>query len=96
MRIRENDRHSGPLGQRDEGPAEFLGGFDLVFGGLLLLRPDDFLRHIGGRTSCRQPTLILRGLAFSAFGSTRVITPSFMSAAIFPCSIVLEIWKLRA
>jgi len=51
----------------------------------LLRRPSSF----------RQLTLILRGFAFSAFGKTNVITPSFSSALILPCSSLLEIWKLR-
>ena len=38
-----------------------------------------------------QLTLIRRGIAFSAFGSTSVITPSFSSALIPSCSILLEI-----
>ena len=38
-----------------------------------------------------QLTLIRRGIAFSAFGSTSVITPSFNSALIPSCSILLEI-----
>jgi hypothetical protein len=36
-----------------------------------------------------------RGFAFSAFGSTSVITPSFSSALMPSWSILLEIWKLR-
>ena len=45
--------------------------------------------------SLDQLSLILRGFAVSAFGSTNVITPSFSSALIPLCSILLEIWKLR-
>jgi len=43
-----------------------------------------------------QFTLILRGFAFSALGSTRVMTPSLSSALIPSCSILLESRKLRA
>ncbi len=50
---------------------------------------------LGPPLSFRQLTLILRGFAFSAFGKTNVITPSFSSALILPCSNLLEIWKLR-
>jgi hypothetical protein len=42
-----------------------------------------------------QPILILRGLASSTLGSTSVNTPSFISALIFPCSILFDSEKLR-
>ena len=43
------------------------------------------------KLSFGQLTLIRRGIAFSAFGSTSVITPSLSSALIPSCSILLEI-----
>jgi hypothetical protein len=46
---------------------------------------------LGRPSSFRQLTVILRGFAFSAFGKTSVITPSFSSALILPCSNLLEI-----
>ena len=45
----------------------------------------------GPKLSFGQLTLIRRGIAFSAFGSTSVITPSLSSALIPSCSILLEI-----
>ena len=50
----------------------------------------------GARTILRYSTCILRGLACSAFGSTIVTTPSFISALILLWSILFEISKLRA
>jgi hypothetical protein len=49
-----------------------------------------------GRDAPAQLTAILRGLAFSALGSTKVMTPSFSSALMPSWSILLESWKLRA
>jgi hypothetical protein len=40
--------------------------------------------------------LILRAFAFSALGSTSVMTPSLSAALIASCSILLESRKLRA
>jgi hypothetical protein len=57
-------------------------------------RPDGATAPFGAVLD--QLTLILRGFALSTFGSTKVITPSLSSALISPCSILLEIWKLRA
>ena len=62
------------------------------------LQLDDLLQRRIRNSRAGQPklsfgqlTLIRRGIAFSAFGSTSVITPSLSSALIPSCSILLEI-----
>jgi putative transposase len=45
---------------------------------------------------CHQFTAIRRGFTSAAFGKTKVMMPSFISALILLCSILLEIWKLLA
>ena len=54
------------------------------------------ISHQTSSAVLNQLILILRGFAFSAFGRTKVITPSLSSACMLPCSILLESWKLRA
>ena len=67
---------------------------------LTLLAPEIVEAILDGRQPAGWPaqivvgsqlTLIRRGIVFSAFGSTSVITPSLSSALIPSCSILLEI-----
>jgi len=83
----------------DDGPTSQCVGFTLIHllvsAAIHSRMSNDEEPLLRRPSSFRQLTLILRGFAFSAFGKTNVITPSFSSALILPCSNLLEIWKLR-